>query len=88
MATEPLLKDDNTYIIITPSVFSDKKEWSHTSDKDKEQSFGYMLGGKKGVPVTENPSVDVEIPKDGNYKIYVLGNDSSSKPEPVFLMWF
>ncbi|MBQ7039773.1 MAG: copper amine oxidase N-terminal domain-containing protein, partial [Clostridia bacterium] len=84
MATEPLLKDDNTYIIITPSVFPDKKEWSHTSDKDKEQSFGYMLGGKKGVPVTENPSVDVEIPKDGNYKIYVLGNDSSSKPGTRF----
>ncbi len=74
------MKTDKNYIVITPSVFSDKKAWSATSDKDKEQSYVYMIGGKKGEPVTENPSVDVEIPKDGTYKIYVLGKDSTSQP--------
>ncbi|MBQ2968454.1 MAG: hypothetical protein IJE10_10095 [Clostridia bacterium] len=79
-AADAPIKDGKTYIVITPAVFSDKAGWSHTSDKDQAQSFGYMLGGKKGTPVTENPSVDVEIPKDGTYKIYVLGKDSTSAP--------
>ena len=73
-AADAGLKADKTYVVMMPQSFSDLGNWTITRDKT-EPTYAYLLGGKAAVPVEQNPSAEIVLPKDGTYKIYVLSKD-------------
>ena len=68
------MKANKTYVIMMPQNFSDLGNWTITRDKT-EPTYAYLIGGKAAVPVEQNPSAEIVLPKDGTYKIYVLSKD-------------
>ena len=78
LAADVPMKSGKTYIVLTPASFADLGEWQVTTEAGL--GFNFMLGGKDGHHVNKHPSTEIVLPKDGTYKIYVLGKDHTSGP--------
>ncbi len=76
-AADAPFKDGKTYIVLTPRAFTDRGQWTITSDG---ADYEFLLGGKDGKPVSQNPKAEIVLPKDGKYKIFVLGRDHTTGP--------
>ena len=78
MAADAPLKSGKTYIVLTPRTFENLGAWTVTTDSSA--AYEYLLGGKDGKAVKQNPSIEINLPKDGTYKIYALSKDHTTAP--------
>ena len=82
-ATDIELKADKTYIVLGPDGFTTAGSWTVQNDDDTKHRI--LMGGKSGTGAPNNPAkIEVCLPKDGNYKIYVYAKDYSSNPGTRF----
>ena len=77
--SEITLKADKTYIVLGPDGFTASGSW--IPQADEETNHRILMGGKSGKGEPNDPAtIQICLPKDGNYKIYTYAKDYMSNP--------
>ena len=73
------LKTDSVYIVLGPDGFTNNGNW--IAQKDQTTEYRILMGATNSVPSVDTPaSINVCLPKEGTYKMWVLSKDFATMP--------